>query len=194
MFGGRRVSADSTRELMNDRLIEMLDHYEIRKTLSEYCHSCDRCDEARMASAYLTDSWDNHGSVQASGPEFARVMTQIVLERTDTLHHLLGQSLINVEGDRAGAETYFITVAKETRDDGVVLCNQLGGRFVDTLHREGGHWKIKNRVAVRDWSISLPIASDWAGAVSLTPGQRSNADPSFSVLGIQHSGGPPTAT
>ncbi|RYE55546.1 MAG: hypothetical protein EOP18_05735 [Rhizobiaceae bacterium] len=29
---------------MDPRLQEMLDHYEISKTLNEYCHSCDRCD------------------------------------------------------------------------------------------------------------------------------------------------------
>lgn len=33
---------------MDERLQEMLDHYEITKTLSEYCHACGRCDEARL--------------------------------------------------------------------------------------------------------------------------------------------------
>ena len=63
----------------------------------------------------------------------------------------------------------------------------MGGRFVDKLVRENGTWKIKHRVAVRDWSISLPIEADWE-ARTLTEGERSNADPSFEVLGLTHSG------
>jgi len=172
---------------MDTRVQEMLDHFEIRKTLGEYCHGCDRGDELRMAGVYSEDSWDDHGPVKAPGPEFARVMMHRILTDTKSLFHLLGQSLIKINGNEAGAETYFFAVSKQARDDGVLLCNQLGGRFVDKLVRENGAWKIKHRVAVRDWSISLPIEADWE-ARTLTAGERSNADPSFEVLGLTHGG------
>ncbi|MCV7231845.1 nuclear transport factor 2 family protein [Mycobacterium branderi] len=164
----------------------MLDHYEIRKTLSEYCHGCDRGDEAHMASVYLEDSIDDHGALRAPGPEFAHVMTERIVTTTNSLSHMLGQSLINVTGDEAGAETYFLAVARTTRDDGVEMCNQLGGRFVDKLQREDGRWLIKHRCVVRDWSISLPIDVDWTVEEKLRPGERTNADPSFAALGITH--------
>ena len=55
---------------MDSRLQEMLDHYEIRKTLALYCHACDRADEAMMAGVYTgEDSFDDHGHVKAPGPE-----------------------------------------------------------------------------------------------------------------------------
>jgi len=172
---------------MDERLQELLDHHEIKKTLSEYCHGCDRCDEARMGSVYLDDSWDDHGAIQARGPEFARVMTAQVLRKTNSLSHLLGQSQIKVNGDEAGAETYFLAVSRSTREDGVEMCNQLGGRYVDTLQRENGRWRIKHRCVVRDWSISMPIEHDWTIDAGLKEGTRSNADPSFAALGIVHS-------
>jgi hypothetical protein len=175
---------------MDTRLQEMLDHFEIRKTLSEYCHGCDRGDELRMAGVYTQDSWDDHGSIKAPGPEFASVMMRTILSDTKALFHLLGQSLVKVNGNEAGAETYFFAVSKMTRDDGVLLCNQLGGRFVDKLVRENGAWKIKHRIAVRDWTISLPIEADW-GAKALREGERSSADPSFEILGLTHSGESP---
>lgn len=171
---------------MDERLQEMLDHYEITKTLAEYCRGCDRCDEVKMSGVYLEDSLDEHGLTRAPGPEFARIMTDRILTTTSSLSHLLGQSLIKVTGDEAGAETYFLAVARTTRDDGVEMCNQLGGRFVDTLRREDGRWLIKHRRAVRDWSISIPIESDWTVDEQLTEGRRSNADPSFATLGIAH--------
>src|SRR5262245_66479670 len=91
---------------MHPRIQEMLDHYEIRKTLAEYCHACDRADAAAMASVYAgNDSFDDHGHVKTSGPEYARIMTGLILERTESISHILGQSLIRIDGDTAGPET-----------------------------------------------------------------------------------------
>jgi hypothetical protein len=172
---------------MDSRLQEMLDHYEITKTLKEYCFACDRGDQQRMASVYLEDSWDDHGIHAAPGREFTRSIMREIFAQTDSLFHLLGQSQISVEGDKAGAETYFIAVSHATGEDGTTLCNQLGGRFVDRLERHDGRWLIKTRIAVRDWGISIPVQSDWTAKVGLKDGLRSNADPAFAALGLQHS-------
>jgi hypothetical protein len=173
---------------MDDRIQGMLDHHEIRKTLSEYCHGCDRCDKPRMGSVYLDDSWDDHGTVKAPGPEFTEIMSDQIINGTLSMYHLLGQSTINVVGDEAGAETYFLAASQVAEDDGTVTTNQLGGRFVDTLRREDGRWLIKRRVVVRDWTLSFPCQPPWESAMALTPGERSNADPAFSALGRVHSG------
>lgn len=173
---------------MDPRLQNMLDHYEIVKTLSDYCHACDRCDEVGMRSVYAADSWDSHGDLQAPGPEFARVMSASIRDTTHSLSHQLSQTLTTIDGDDAGAETYFIAVAL-SRHDGVETYNQLGGRFVDKLRRENGRWLIKHRLVVRDWTISLPLDSPWVPALALHPGERSNADPSYAVLRRVHAGG-----
>jgi hypothetical protein len=175
---------------MDARIQEMLDHYEIRKTLSEYCNGCDRVNEERMGSVYVEDSFDNHGAHKLPGPEFARVMAAQLTNSCEIIFHLLGQSLINVNGDEAGCETYFFAVSRTLRENDVPLHNQLGGRFVDTLVRVGDGWKLKNRVVVRDWTMTVPVTSDWEAAMALTPGQRSSDDPSFAALGISHSGVP----
>lgn len=168
---------------MDPQLQEMLDHYLIRKTLSEYCHGCDRCDERIMRSVYLEDSWDDHGLYRASGPEFVRQMAAAVQATTNTLSHLLGQSLIRVDGDEAGAETYFFAVSTSTSEEGGGdICNQLGGRFVDRLRRENGRWLIKHRTVVRDWAISIPIQADWTADAGLKEGSRCGDDPSRTVL------------
>lgn len=173
---------------MDADLQEMLDHHRIRKTLAEYCRGSDRCDEALMAGIYARESWDDHGIVQAPGDAFARIMCGMVVETTETMTHLLGQSSIAVRGDEVGAETYFIAVAREATPDGTGRCCQLGGRFVDRLVREDGRWKVSHRTVVRDWSVAIPMTHDWESSNTLTPGARSNADPSFAVLGTAHSG------
>jgi hypothetical protein len=173
---------------MDERLQEMLDHYEIRKTLSEYCQGADRVDEEQMRSVYLEDSWDDHGTVKASGPDFARIMSAQISQTSLSMYHLLGQSIITVTGDEAGAETYFLAASKIADDDGGFTTNQLGGRFVDSLRREDGRWKIKHRVVVRDWTMSFPGQQLWTPAEALTPGERSADDPAYGVLGRVHHG------
>ena len=173
---------------MDPELREMLDHFQIRKVLATYCRGSDRCDSALAASAYAKDSWDDHGIVKAPGDKFSRMMCQMVIDTTETMTHLLGQSTITVDGDEAGAETYFIAVSKESAEDGTPLCNQLGGRFVDRLVREDGHWKIKHRLVLRDWSTGIALDRDWESSKTLAPGCRSNEDASFAVLGTVHGG------
>jgi SnoaL-like domain len=91
--------------IVDKRLQEMLDHYEISKLLSEYCHGLDRMDESRMASVYAKESWDDHGPNKCPGPEFAqRIMKLMQMPASIMGSHMLGQSLIKVDGDRAGAE------------------------------------------------------------------------------------------
>lgn len=170
---------------MDAELQEMLDHFRIRKLLAAYCHGCDRGDAELMGSVYARESWDDHGLIKASGPEFVTAIMQSIRDGTETLSHLLGQSIINVDGDRAGAETYFLAVTRQTDDDGEPVCNQLGGRFVDRLVREDGQWKIRHRTVLRDWSVSIPLVKDWDDSTTLTAGERGGRDLSEAVLALR---------
>jgi hypothetical protein len=170
---------------MDAEVQEMLDHFRIRKVLAQYCRGSDRADETLMRSVYAQDSWDDHGIVQADGAEFSRVMCRMVIDTTDTMSHTLGQSLIEIDGDEARAETYFIAVTL-SESDGTPMCNQLGGRYADQLRREGDAWKIVKRTAIRDWSISLRVEADSFAAAQLIPGARSAADPGVAVIGRAH--------
>lgn len=171
---------------MDPRLQVLLDESDIRRLLAEYAHGCDRCDGALMGSVYAPESWDDHGNVKAPGQEFARSMTEEIIPATcETLSHLLGQSLIEIDGDNARAETYYIAVTR-TVVDGVPMCNQLGGRYVDRLERSDGAWKVGHRVCVRDWSVSIAVQADSFAEAELTLGERGPADPGVALLGLAH--------
>lgn len=172
---------------MDPRLQEMLDHYEVRKVLTEYCHGCDRGDEALMASVYTgDDSFDDHGTVQAAGPEYARIMAGIINERTIAISHILGQSLVKVDGDCAAAETFFLALFQVPDPDGTPRLSQLAGRFVDRLERIDGQWKIKHRTVVRDTSITLKIEEDQQATRGMKAGRRDSCDPGVALFGIAH--------
>jgi hypothetical protein len=177
---------------MDPRLQELWDHHEIRQLLATYCHGCDRADEVEMASTYSAESWDDHGPRKIEGRRFSIETVEEMLRTTSLVSHLLGQSLIKVDGDTAGAETYFIaTLLHPSRDgDGGETMGQLGGRYVDTLAREDGQWRIKHRICVREWSHSHPVRGDWLAHAGFAAAHRGPADPSYAALGLDHSGNP----
>jgi SnoaL-like domain len=173
---------------LDPRLQEMLDHHEIRKLLATYCHACDRADEALMAGTYTgADSFDDHGLVRAAGPEYARQMTALVVGRTEAVSHILGQSLIKVDGDSAVAETFFLGLMRLLPgEDGIQRLNQLAGRFVDRFERRDGTWKIRHRTCVRDTSITLRVEEDMQATYGMVAGTRDADDPGGALLGLAH--------
>ena len=172
---------------MDPILQEMIDHHHIRKVLALYCHACDRGDVALMASVYSgEDSFDDHGLVQAPGPEYAVKMGASIAERTEAVWRVLGQSLITVDGDTAGAETFFLGFMRLKPVDGVARLNQLAGRFVDRLVRVDGQWKIRHRTCVRDTSITLRVEEDMQAGYGLKPGTRDAGDLGVALIGLAH--------
>lgn len=175
---------------MDDRLQTLWDHHEIRQLLAAYCHGCDRADEVMMANTYAAQSWDDHGSRKMEGRRFSIETVEESIRTTSLVSHQLGQSLITLDGDSAGAETYFIATLLYPGKDGSETIGQLGGRYVDTLARENGAWKIKHRICVREWSHSHPVAGDWLAEAGFAGQHRSQADPSYAALGLTHAGNP----
>lgn len=171
-----------------DDMQEMLEHYRITRLVAEYCHGCDRGDALRMGSVYAEKSWDDHGKSKMSGQDFAAAVAAERSGRNDVMSHHLGQSLVRISGDRAGAETYFIATVKVPGKDGKPFLHQLGGRYVDELVRIDGTWKIEKRLTVRDWSITQEVARDFMGTLEFIEGRANGTDPSFAVLGLVHSG------
>ena len=172
---------------MDARLQLLLDHHDIRTTLAEYCHACDRGDADLMASLYTgDDSFDDHGHVKAAGPDYARVMTGLMLDRTEAASHILGQSLIRVDGNAASAETFFWALFRLPEGEGPGRLNLLAGRFVDRLEQVDGKWKIKYRTCVRDTSITLAVEQDDYAAYGFKNGTRDRNDPGAALLGIAH--------
>jgi SnoaL-like protein len=111
--------------------------------------------------------------------------TDLILERTEAISHILGQSLIRVDGETAAAETCFLAFMRLPGQDGAPSrMNQLVGRFVDRLERIDGVWKIRHRICVRDTSMTSPIERDDYAAYGFVAGTRDGTDPGAALIGI----------
>ena len=119
-----------------------------------YSRALDRLDRDLMASVFHADAYCEYGIFNGPAGEFADfAMTALATHASN--HHMLGQVLIEVEGDEAHGEVYFQAYHKvpveEGYDDLVIA-----GRYLDRYERRDGTWKIAYRSEVNDWSHTRP--------------------------------------
>jgi hypothetical protein len=82
--------------------------------------------------------------------------------------HILGQSLIELAGDRAGAETH--VAAYHRIDTGAGHRDTcLYGRYLDRFERRDGAWRIAERSMLYDWQQDLGASVDWSGGLMGVP-------------------------
>jgi len=109
----------------------------------------DRADREAIIDCYAKQSYDDHGTFRGSGPEFAEMICAPAGRAGQlTMHHLLGQSVFDVEGDEAWGETFFVMHALI---DGHIAIGY--GRYIDYFRRTDNAWKIAHRRVVPDATI-----------------------------------------
>lgn len=154
-------------ELIGLRAI--LERDAIRRVIEGYARGLDRCDEVATRAAYWDDAYDDHGTFKGNAQEF--VTWALAAAKECSGHqHVLGQSVIAVDGDRASCDTYFVYYAEQGRSPVPNVVNALAGRYVDSLERRGADWKISHRVVVIDWSTVWRSDERFPGVDAFVPG------------------------
>ncbi len=161
------------------RLDALLDKADIREALERFSRGMDRFDKAQYLSAF----WDDAES--AAGPFVGNADDcwdwAVPMHEAGQLltHHALLQSNIDLDGDSAHSETYYLFVARN-RDESVVLA---GGRYIDRLERRGDEWRIALRTNIIEWATLPPAIpppfSDVPDIAVNGVSSRSREDPSY---------------
>jgi hypothetical protein len=152
---------------MSDDLSYVLDREKIRSCLARLARGEDRRDADLISSAYWPDATDDHGIFTGSFGEYLAWVVPGAEQIPNTLH-TLGQSLIEVDGDKAVVETHVtayhrIDLGEEERD--VVLV----GRYLDRLELREGDWRIIHRTMLYDWLRDFGVSVDWSQGVMGLP-------------------------
>jgi hypothetical protein len=167
------------------------DKQAIRDALQRYARGLDRRDLEVALSAFYADSQVRHGFFSGSGHDWVRfVLSAPVIDRigigdedpaldvVESQQHHLTNQLIELHGDLAYSETYFLEHTMCRRGDQRYLTS-VGGRYVERYARRNGHWKILERDAVRDWDSVAPIIARFPKWEDAPRGTRDRSDPSY---------------
>lgn len=158
-------------------LAELASKQEIAELSMRYMRGLDRLDAALIASVFHDDARVNYGFFQGSARDFVG-FAQRALGGHLANHHLIGQVLIELDGDTATGEVYFQAFHRivEDRAEKDLF---IAGRYVDRYERRDGAWKIAFRAEVNDWARTEPAADDFFRAMpNSLRGARGADDPS----------------
>lgn len=167
----------------SDQTIEELrDRIAIQDVLNTYCRGIDRLDETLIAAAYWPDAKEDHGIFKGTGKDFAPWIVRFLDETYQATAHRLGQSYVEVTGERASAETYFSSVHHRRRLEDANF-EAVDGRYVDEFEKRDDVWKISSRVVVLDFLREFTAAGPQIENIpGLTFGKRGRDDLSYSIF------------
>jgi len=183
MIPGYLYAVSDELEELRGEVRRLRDHEEIRQLLYRYARGVDRADFDTLRSVYASGGTDRHGGFDGPGEEFA----QVVVDRARTVwdsvgNHHITNIYIEVDGDQARAETYFLACHPH-QDEGPVQMAVMSGRYLDNLVRENGRWGIGRRQVITDWSRNHFDGPPWQHVTpehgSYLAGLRGPADPSY---------------
>ena len=102
--------------------------------------------------------WDNayceYGFINGDAASFIEFAVGALKDHTSN-QHMIGNTLIDVEGDEAFGEVYFHAyhkVKSEAGFDDLIVA----GRYLDRYERRDGVWKMAYRSERVDWSRTTP--------------------------------------
>ncbi len=135
---------------MNDRLEALLAKQDIYELSCNYMRGLDRLDEPLLVSVFFPDAWCDYGFTQGAPEEFARFAIT-ALQAHASNQHMIGNVLIELEGDEAFGEVYFNAYHKVMGEAGFEDVT-IAGRYLDRYERRAGIWRIAYRSERVDWS------------------------------------------
>ena len=173
----------------SDELSAIVARENIRDCLARLARGEDRRDAALISECFWSDAAVEFGIFAGTFDAYLAWVTPGAPSIPVTLH-TLGQSLIELSGDKAAVETHVSAYHRidfgETEHDVF-----LGGRYLDRMERRDGQWRIAHRTMLYDWMKDLGVSVDWSQGLMGMPflnGQAlsvgaANGDPSETFFG-----------
>jgi SnoaL-like domain len=145
----------------------LLHREHIRDCIARLARGEDRRDAELISACYWPDSTSDYGVFFGT---FDQYLAWVVpgSPAIPVTQHVLGQSIIELQGDTAKVETqvtsyHRVVMGTEERD------TVVGGRYLDRLEKRGGAWRIAQRVMLYDWFQDLGVSSDWSKGIMGLP-------------------------
>ncbi|MDA0827716.1 MAG: nuclear transport factor 2 family protein [Proteobacteria bacterium] len=153
-------------------LQNLADQQEIYALSCHYMRGLDRLDRTLLHSVFSADAYCEYGFINGT-PEVFIDYAITALEGHIANHHMIGNHLIEFEGEEAFGEIYFNAYHKVPDASGP-LDIVIAGRYLDRYVKINGEWKMAYRSERVDWSRTQPTQDPYfAGAPLSLLGERS---------------------
>ncbi len=140
----------------NDPIDTLLAKQDIYELSCRYMRGLDRLDADLIKSVFTEDAWCEYGMFDGHAAEFAD-FAMMALGAHVANHHMIGNTLIDVEGEEAFGEVYFNAYHKVPAPSGDGFEDLvIAGRYIDRYERRDEVWKIAYRSERNDWSRTSP--------------------------------------
>ena len=142
-----------------EELSQLLDREKIRNCIAYLARGEDRRDATLISASCWPDSHSNYGVFEGNFDEY---LAWVVpgSEAIENTQHVLGQTVIELDGDSALAETQVISYHRvDMVEDERDIC--IGGRYLDRLEKRDGEWRIADRLMLYDWCQDWGQSVDW---------------------------------
>ena len=154
-------------DAVTEALKPYLDREKIRDCLARLARGEDRRNAEQISACCWPDSTTDYGVFVGN---FAEYLAWVVpgSPAIPVTQHILGQSVIELDGDTARVETqvfsyHRVNMGEEQRD------TAIGGRYLDRFEQRGGEWRIAARMMLYDWYQDFGLAIDWSKGVMGLP-------------------------
>lgn len=180
MTAAAKIARLQTELRRQQRLLRQLaDRQAIMDCAVRFSRGVNRLDRELLKSVFHPDAIDDHSFFVGNREQLVRWIEGVYRELEITQHFVTNQT-VELDGDTAHAETYWL-VANVTRDGGKVILR--GGRYIDRLERRNGIWAISARVCLIEWNcgteeLQMPPAALALMAKTGIP-RRDSQDPSY---------------
>jgi hypothetical protein len=132
----------------------------IRACIARIARGEDRRDAKILGACFWPDATCDFGVFSGGFDEY---LTWVVpgSPAIPVTQHILGQSVIELTGDLALAETYVtayhrVSAGAEERDA------VIGGRYLDRVEKRANEWRIAQRTMLYDWHQDIGVSADWS--------------------------------
>jgi hypothetical protein len=148
---------------------------DILDAICNYMRGQDRLMPEVQRRAFHDDAFVDCGLYAGDADGFVD-FAQGFLAAVKYSHHLIGQTHIQVDGDVAHGEIYFLAQHRIVAD-GIEKDLFVAGRYIDRYEERGDGWKIAKRRELIDWARTDPASDSFLKEqTSLCLGARGGAD------------------
>jgi len=148
---------------MDAQLQELLDKKACEELVMRYGRTQDWLDTPGQDSCFWPEAEIDFGFFKGNGTDWVKTVMPHEAQAIRRWH-MSTSVIINVDGDQATGECYGIAVGTNKDENGTLVDNMYGGRYLDEFAKRHGEWRISKRTYILDWGTQFPNA-----LVAMTP-------------------------